>query len=272
MLGKLIKYEWKATVKLMLVTYGALALATIMGSLSLYQLNYADEQGMQTFAVWIVLLCVYFFAVVGIYVGDFIYLCAHYHKTMYSAQGYLTHTLPVSSAAVFGAKTLTAYIWMLISSFVSMLSVLIVLQVSTRGAFGRAVSIDNWELISRHINEDTGLSAGVFLFSVIINLLLSLLIILLHIYASMAIGQLFNTRRAAFSILAAFCLYMLQEALGLILLAVSQFSLLYNTASRMEAARLLYRVLFGGTALNIVFAAFLYAVCLSINQKRLNLE
>ncbi len=273
MLGKLIKWEFKSTAKLMFITYGALAIATVMGAVSLYQLNDANSQtSTMHFVLWTVLLGIYFFAIIGIYTGDFIYLCSHYYKTTYSAQGYLTHTLPVSPYSVFGAKVLSALLWMLISSLLFILSGLIVLQIASEGMLWRQITeIMNWKEIGKEFYELTGISVSVFILLLLFNFLLALLTYLLFVYASMAIGQLFNTSRTGFSILAGFCLYLLGQALSLIFLSVSGYSRLFS-ALPLSLARTTRFIFLWGTLLNVITAVFLYIICIYINKKRLNLE
>ena len=92
MIGKLIKYEFKHTSKTMFTTWIVLAAATLMGSLALYRLDQGNHSD-TTFSVVmnVIMLVLYIIALIGIFYVDFIYLCYHYHKTMYSSQGYLTH-------------------------------------------------------------------------------------------------------------------------------------------------------------------------------------
>ena len=78
----------------MFMTYGVLAVFTLMASVALYHMD-RGLTSENTFAAVLstTMLILYVIAIVAIYCVDFIYLIHHYHKTMYSAQGYLTHTL-----------------------------------------------------------------------------------------------------------------------------------------------------------------------------------
>ena len=113
MLGKLFKYEFRHTAKTMFLTYAALGLFTLMASAALYRMNRGLDSDKTFFTVLsTTMLILYIIAIIAIYCVDFIYLIYQYYKTMYSAQGYLTHTLPVSPTAVFSVKILAMFVWM----------------------------------------------------------------------------------------------------------------------------------------------------------------
>ena len=96
MLGKVLKYEFKNSVAVMGIFYAALVLFTIMGCFGLHGLQ-IDSSASTPASVWFgVLLVFYFVGMVAVNVVSFIYFCKNYSTTMYSAQGYLTFTLPVN--------------------------------------------------------------------------------------------------------------------------------------------------------------------------------
>ena len=270
MLGKLIKYEFKHTSKTMLTTFIVLALATAMGSFGLYRLNRLSNEKTLLSIVGVIMLVIYIIALIGVYCGDFIYLCYHYHKTMYSSQGYLTHTLPVSPSATLGAKVLVFFIWMLISTILLMLSGIVLLQVGSDGQFLREFAGLSWEGFSRDLMKLFGFSANFFLFIVIIAMLLNILYYVLFITASMAIGQLFQKGRTGFSILAGFIIYTLNQIVNTIYMAVSG----YSTGLFLEGnlKNFMRKITIGSLGITVLFLIVLYGICIMINKKKLNLE
>lgn len=271
MLGKLIKYEFKHTSKTMLTTYVVLAFATIMGSLALIRLDQGSTaDGTFLSLLSMVMLVLYIIAIIGIYCIDFIYLCYHYNKTMYSSQGYLTHTLPVSPAATFSTKILVFFTWMLISSVLSVISVLILLQIGSGGEFFQAFADVSWSTVAQQVNELFGISAGFLIFLFLVESLLGILLYIMWITASMAIGQLFQKNRIAFSILAAFCLYIINQIISSLFLVASG----YNTGLFLEGElRSFMNTVMGGSIfITIIFLVLLYGICIYINKKKLNLE
>lgn len=270
MLGKLINYEFKHTAKTMLITYAALAAATLMGSLALLQEPGSAVGSTFSEIVSIVLLVLYIIAIIGIYCADFIYLCYQYYKTMYSSQGYLTHTLPVSPSAVFGSKIAVFFVWMLLTSLLSFFSVIIFLQVGSRGEFFHTLDGIVWNSFSESVNEIFGMSAGLLLTLFCVISLLGILLYILWITASMAIGQLFQKNRTVACILAAFCFYIINQILNTVFLAVSGYST--GLFLEGEAASFMHTIIGGSIGMTILFIVVLYGICLTINKKKLNLE
>lgn len=254
----------------MFVTFIVLAVATIAGSLALYQLDQTGMEGTFFSIFSMIMLVIYTIAIIGIYCGDFIYLCYHYHKTMYSSQGYLTHTLPVAPAATFSVKILVFFIWMLISTILSVLSLFVLLQVGTGGEFLHALLDFSWQGFSQDVRDIFGFSAGVFLIIAIFEGLLNLLYTILFVTASMAIGQLFQKNRVAFSILAGFGIYMANQIVSTIFLVACG----YSTRAFLEGdfSSFMYSILGGSTAITAIFLAAFCGICIYINRKRLNLE
>ena len=271
MLGKLIKYEFKHTSKTIFTTWAVLAATTLMGSLALLRLDQGDSSD-ATFSVIMsgVMLILYIIALIGIYCVDFIYLCYHYHKTMYSSQGYLTHTLPVSPAATLGVKIFTLFVWMTVSSVLLSASVLILLQVGSGGEFFNAFSTFSWKEFTLSVDEIFGMSVSYLIFLAVVEFLLGLLYRILWITASMAIGQLFQSGRTGFSILAGFCIYLANQIVSTIFLAATGYNL--NAFLEGNVRSFMNYVMGGSIGIGIAFIVLLYGICFYINKKKLNLE
>lgn len=161
MLGKLIKYEWKRTYKVC----GALILfvvaCSILMGLSLQtpfwksvftgSVKYSGEPFFEIMQVMGIL--VYVIALVGTVFGMMIYLAVHFYKTMYSDEGYLTHTLPVTPLQLLNSKLLVSGLWYLITSIVIILSVAGVI-LSVVDLIARAnINVGIWELLFRNWND-----------------------------------------------------------------------------------------------------------------------
>ena len=271
MIGKLIKYEFKHTSKTMFTTWIVLAAATLMGSLALYRLDQGNHSD-TTFSVVmnVIMLVLYIIALIGIFYVDFIYLCYHYYKTMYSSQGYLTHTLPLSPAAAFSVKIFAFFIWMLASSVLLVISVLVLLNVGSGGEFFSTISTFMWDEFIQSVNELFGISAPFLIFIFIADTFLGILWRILWVTTSMAIGQLFQSGRTGFSILAGFCIYMVNQVVNTILLAASGYNLTAFLDGMPE--NLIRQILGGSMIISAVMLIALYGICVYINKKKLNLE
>ena len=116
MLGKLFKYEFKNTYKLMFIIYGVMAFVTILGCIAMY--GDSDPAGTENQLQEIFFTAAMVFYVLGVFalfVVSYVYMCVHFYKTMYSDQGYLTHTLPVGQMSIFNVKLLVSLCWLMLS-------------------------------------------------------------------------------------------------------------------------------------------------------------
>ncbi|MDE7176657.1 MAG: hypothetical protein K2O59_02470 [Lachnospiraceae bacterium] len=124
MLGKLMKYEWKATWKLLL---SANALTFMMTILAWCMVKILDHSGgdfaMMDFTA-VMVLFTYAGSMFAVSVGTAIYLIHRFYTSTYGDQGYLLHTLPVDTHHIIVAKILVSTAWVMINILSIYLSVI----------------------------------------------------------------------------------------------------------------------------------------------------
>lgn len=115
MLGKLMKQEWLSTWKIPTVLIGVVfAAATIFGLFCASPVwDLMDWWGADVIFSATVLL--FYGALMCCGVGTSIYLAVRYYRSMYSNEGYLTHTLPVTPNQLLLSKMINFSIWELLS-------------------------------------------------------------------------------------------------------------------------------------------------------------
>lgn len=124
MLGKLLKHEWKAVWKVPTLLLGILMLiGLIAGSTFSMPIWDSDWVGLPMSGVMLIMM--YFFALSGINIGITIYFGVRYYKSMFTDEGYLTHTLPVSARELLLNKVITMSAWSLITMAGIMVSLII---------------------------------------------------------------------------------------------------------------------------------------------------
>lgn len=133
MLGKLMKYEWKATWKLLL---SANLLTVVMTGLARWMVYLMEEapyssdfQMLDFMAVMV--LFTYVASMFAVYVGTAIYLIHRFYTSTYGDQGYLLHTLPVDTHHIIIAKALVSVLWVMINSLMIYFSVIFLFASST---------------------------------------------------------------------------------------------------------------------------------------------
>ena len=126
MLGKLLKYELKATSRVFVPLYIAILVVSIVNGLSL-NLEIFNIQGLAT----IILMCLF----ISLFVITIVVTIQRFNKNLLKDEGYLMFTLPVSSKYLVLSKYLTSLIWTFLSFIVALLSFTIIFTIATYGDF-----------------------------------------------------------------------------------------------------------------------------------------
>ncbi len=273
MLGKLIKYEFRNTAKVMLTLYLFTAAVTAVGSLVLSMDFVQHGTGNITDVLTIATMLVYILAVFALFVVTYIYMCIHFYKTMYSDQGYLTHTLPVKPLTTFHVKLLVSTIWILLSCLLLIASVFTLLIGISRGEILAEIDSSVFERFRTFF----GLSFGQFLAYGGVSVLLSCLNYLLWVYASMSIGQLFGQHKIGASIATGAILSIISQIASTILMVITGYStaLLVEEASRYSdqtAVSIFGNFMNSSMIYNIIYILILYVICNVIVRKHINLD
>lgn len=127
MLGKLIKHELRTTWKIPVLLVGVLLVISLVAGGSLSLLLWSMEAGREWIGLplsLIALLLLYYAALIATNFGVTIYQAVHFYKSMFTDEGYLTHTLPATSHQLLLSKGLVICIWNLVcvaGVFLSML-------------------------------------------------------------------------------------------------------------------------------------------------------
>ncbi len=114
MLGKLMKHEWHAVWKIPTLFIGVLLIVSLLtGSCFAFPMWESDWIGLPLSIVSLFML--YYMAIIVCSVGITVYLAVRFYKSMFTDEGYLTHTLPATSHQILLSKVFTMCIWNLLS-------------------------------------------------------------------------------------------------------------------------------------------------------------
>ena len=94
MLGKLMKYEWKATWKLLIPLNLFIVVMSILAYITI-QLRFFDSDNDLVMMTGMLLLMTYVLSMFVISIVTVIYLIYRFYTSVYGEEGYLLHTLPV---------------------------------------------------------------------------------------------------------------------------------------------------------------------------------
>lgn len=210
MLRKLIKYEILADYK----KYGVMFAAMLMVSfLLLFFDKMTSWVNNNTFVklIFMVLSAVFGILVVLVCGMVLVFATNRFYKNLVRDEGYLMHTLPVPTWKLIVSKLIAVYIW-------SALAVVAV-GICSGIAFGEPLWLFRMiEEFPEFIEESREVFGGkgfeTFLINMIIMTVLSPAMIMVQIYFSLALGNLFNRHKLGMSVLMYFATYIGEQILS----------------------------------------------------------
>ena len=176
MLGKLMKYELKATGRVLLPLYGAILLVSVLGAFSLERMS-EFEMGALLFVLVYTGLCV------ALVVLTLVLIIQRFNRNLLKDEGYLMFTLPVSVHSLLFSKLFSALLWCVLGGCVGLLSIalmtMIAMDASQWGEF--------WAVIHQLIhNVDLEIAGNLGLIGLLA--LMEGVSFLMTIYLSLSVG------------------------------------------------------------------------------------
>ncbi len=264
MLGKLIKHEFKTSAKLLiplnLIVIGITLIGCLLFRSGLLQTLHVEFLNA-------VFLFLYIISLFALFILTAVYLTMRFYKTMYSSQGYLTHTLPVSSASILNTKILTSVFWVLLALIITACSIWFLI----RSASGVTISPEEFRILQERFFNEMGIEIGSFLATIAGTVTVSCFTSVLMIFASLSVGQLFRQYRIPAAIGACIVFYFIQQIASVILLLLLGINAMEHASSAAQGD--FTKLLLGSvTAEELLFAVAYYILCYYFTKKKLNLE
>lgn len=275
MLGKLIKYEWKRIWKiptlLLLILWGGAFISSLPFAGPLFESN-----GEIMLILAAILWGIFIVASIGVSFGITIYVALQFYYSMYSDEGYLTHTLPVTPRQLLIAKGLVMTVWDILCALGVVISYLIF------GGMAVLLTDLEWariwpqivEVISSvfssggEILEAAGGSWSGLLAVGVIGSLVSLLLGTAHVMGAITLGQLAKKHKIGVAI-AAGCII---AAVLSLLEGALQIPVMIGGYMEWD----MYNMMMTTAWLSILFYAVvtvgLFIISENIIRKKLNLE
>lgn len=267
MFGTLMKHEWKSSWRVLGLINIIFVAATLFGCVFLGLDVKFSNPDIKSY-VNTILLTMYILMFVALMLIGTLYFVVHFYKNVYSSEGYLTHTLPVTHLQILNSRILISLIWMFITSVVGLLSVAALIFAYGReqviGPFHEALS-----LISRY-------HAGGVVACFLLLLFVSTLQKLLSYYFCISLGQLSNRNKVGWSIVAFVVLSVITSvvtqvttlAFGL----TADHGSIFGWMNGMSVQGVACTTMLIGSGLLLVTCVIFYAVCAYIMKKKINLE
>lgn len=275
MLGKLLKHEWKAVWKIPVLLIGILLAAAMMAGFT-FHLPIWDSEWVGLPLSGVMMIITFYVAIIGVSLGITIYFAVRYYKNMFTDEGYLTNTLPVSSHQLLLSKVITMFSWDIISILAIAASVaifmgMIILAFMEPGD-GKTIVDGFWELFdmgiwdSPYMQEFEG-----FCVSMIVMVLASAFSNTMTIVASVTIGQMVRRHRILGAFGAYFAIGTVMQIISTVILfpyMISTFDNIYiETPFPLMTA--MYLII---SAVSVIIGVGLYFLSEYLIRKQLELE
>lgn len=267
MLGKLMKYEFRATAIYFLPIYVVLVLVSgLRYVVSLISQKFSN--GFSAFSGFS-LSAIYLLLALGLAITTFIVIIIRFYKNLLGTEGYLMFTLPVSVEQNILAKLIPSVVWFFGSCVLGMLTI--------APAMGLRFNDNPFTMF-------TGIRLGD-----VPEILLAVLMVIgsiagtfLFYYLCMCIGQMFSSHRFLASAGAYIVIQTVLQILGIafIWICASSFSSQAFVAwlsnafaflDKIPSGSLIYLFLIAANILSYGIAAALFFIDSAILRKRLNL-
>ena len=218
MLGKLLKYEFKATARIFLLMYVALfAVAGLNALVIPYNgntlLGFLDLMPTLRNVITSLAVILYVLLTIAVLVVTLVIVVIRFYR-MLGDEGYLWFTLPVTANQHIISKLLVGLVWSVASFLVVMLSVLVLTLPA--GWIGELWRLPELSKTIAELNLNPGLWT-ICLFAIVI---VSYLSSILMCYAAMAVGPNFIKSRLGGSVLAYIIMYVGTQILSTVELLV----------------------------------------------------
>ena len=267
MLGKLMKYEFRATAIYFLPIYVVLVLVSgLRYVVSLISQKFSN--GFSAFSGFS-LSAIYLLLALGLAITTFIVIIIRFYKNLLGTEGYLMFILPVSVEQNILAKLIPSVVWFFGSCVLGMLTI--------APAMGLRFNDNPFTMF-------TGIRLGD-----VPEILLAVLMVIgsiagtfLFYYLCMCIGQMFNSHRFLASAGAYIVIQTVLQILGIafIWICASSFSSqafvawlsnAFASLDNIPSGSLIYLFLIAANILSYGIAAALFFIDSAILRKRLNL-
>ena len=259
MLGKLMKYEWQATWKLLLPANLMIVVMTFFACMAI-RLNFGEIKNEGIVFAAVMILVTYVGSMFVVMIGTAIYLIYRFYTSTYGDQGYLLHTLPVDKHHIVIAKVAVSTAWILFSSFLMYLSILFIFA-SEKGVILEMV--DSMRVLAKEMNGRPSFFVGAM---TVIAFVVSVLSRVLKVTACLSLGQLWANHKLLMSFAYYFGIYFLQQILrSLYYVLLGMINRSFDTYYYGQTWEV---TLLAGLVYTVVF----YAVTWYTMEKQLNLD
>ena len=268
MLGKLMKYELRATSRTMLPLLLLTLLLSVFVRIAVAVMPRTDAPiiGM----LYGLLITAFVVALIGCAVFSVVLMVVRFHKNLMTDEGYLMFTLPVSVHQLLWSKLLVSMLWFIAVFCVDALA--LVLTVYEDGMFAGLPEFVRTLFDS--VNREYMVNGALYMLELLGVLLVSMVTACLMFYAPIAIGNSFATHKTLLSVVFYFVIQTILQILSVfgISAAVRFISPVAESAIVNGSIKTAHLLLCSTLGYTLVVGAVLYVLTWFMLRKHLNLQ
>lgn len=250
MLIKLIKYEFRATARVMLPLY-LILMATALGA-------ELSTRGMGELGTLLVLA--FSLAILAVFIMSVVIMAQRFRQNLLGDEGYLMFTLPVSIHHHLWAKMIVSAVWFAASLLAVMLAAVIA------ASNQRELLEVFWEFGRMQLSPGEWANLYTFLLELVVLGFVSCFTLCLQFYASMAVGYSFSSHKTLWSVGA----FLLLSAVSSVVTSVLDFDIDFDEVGFLAASPI-HQLMWAIIAGCVVVGAVYYCITAYFLKNRLNL-
>lgn len=270
MLGKLLKYEIKASGRILLPIYGAVLIMGVISTLFVRTTPDMDWSNTVMTALTVVSVVLFFGLIFAALCLSFVISIMRFKKNLLGEEGYLMNTLPVSTWQNIAAKLIIALLYQIISFIVAVIAGILFVVVGANAPVGEI--FDAFAEVFRIIYSPLGNVFWLYAAEFCILMLISLAGANMMIYASMSVGHSMNSHKVISSVAVFLGFYIVGQIINSFLLAGA--TAFYDSAGSY-AISASYRpqpMILGAIVLELAYAAAYFFITKYFLKRKLNLQ
>ena len=297
MLGKLMKYEWKNIWKAGTLMLLGMLVVTVIGCVVLRMpggvvTGLLDNNDINATQSWFVLssfvatLILYVIMLLASTWGMLIFLGIRFYRSMYTDEGYLSHTLPVTANQLFLSKVLVSGVWYLFITIgigISVVALIVSLMTGLLniGELSSVLTQYNgniWEFLAdafyelgRTYEEEMGINLLHYGITLLLTYVAGPFIAMVTLFGALTIGQLSSKHKGFMGILVYAGVTILSSIIGSTVQSAFMFGAnVANSASGITVStNSAYDI---NVITSLLLAAIMYGVSYYIMNRKLNLD
>lgn len=275
MLSKLIKYDMKSLNRFLPVLHLFILLSSIMIRVFITGRIKPQTSSEQTDILIILCYVLYFTMITALSTGTYLIAGIRFYKNMFSDEGYLTKTLPITNGMHLLSKTIAGSIWAMVNMcFVYLCSYVVIWT-----PYIKSVVDENKDDILQEfgfVGKYAGLSFSTVLLILLLFSCFGAISSIIMIYASVALGQLFSSHRVLGAVVSYFVISTLISVLSVVAMALlgSETRLIVTSGSLEDEFNLvsyMIEIMKISAGLMIITSVILYVATHCIMNKKINL-